>query len=62
MYPLDPNHKTFDALLIDVGVEQSQIDLVAKDGLLEMLQKFLHLGDDRNITGVWVQGRRAKGS
>ena len=53
--------KAFDALLVDVGVEQSQIDLVDKDGLSELLQKFLHLGDDRNIVGVWVQGRRAKG-
>ena len=53
--------KAFDALLVDVGVEQSQIDLVDEDGLSELLQKFLHLGDDRNITGVWVQGRRTKG-
>ena len=57
---LEPG-KAFDALLVDVGVEQSQIDLVETDGLSELLQKFLHLGDDRNIVGVWVQGRHTKG-
>lgn len=55
--------KDFDALIIDAS--QAPIDLFdtpknADDRLLELLQKFLYVGDDRNIAQVYVAGRQVK--
>lgn len=52
----------FDALLVDVGVQNSGFELLhegdkATDPLI-MLESFSNNGDDRNIVRVYVQGRR----
>jgi hypothetical protein len=54
----------FDALLVDAGVPGGPFDVMmsASSGqqqqLLLLLEQFLNNGDDRNITEVYVQGRR----
>jgi len=50
--------KSFDALVVDPRVNNSPLDVFADDTLLEIFQKFIFLGDDRNITQVWVQGNK----
>lgn len=50
--------KMCDALVIDVAVQDSPIDIWEGEGVLEKFQKFLFLGDDRNIVGVFVGGRK----
>ncbi|XP_074660179.1 guanine deaminase-like [Tubulanus polymorphus] len=50
--------KEFDALLIDPHTNYSGIDAFDGDFHQEMFQKFLFLGDDRNIIEVYVQGRK----
>lgn len=53
----------FDALLVDCGLPEV-FDVLTKedqDNPLVLLEQFIHNGDDRNITDVWVQGRRCKG-
>lgn len=55
--------KDFDALLVDVYAKDGQIEKY-KDSLEttdeecanELLQRFLFLGDDRNIVEVYVKG------
>lgn len=61
--------KDFDALLVDVGVQPLDVfpipsgegsvqDSVQK--LLKMVQKFVYVGDDRNILKVFVAGKQVK--
>jgi cytosine/adenosine deaminase-related metal-dependent hydrolase len=52
--------KLFDALLVDTGVAGSAFDVFPGDTLLQRFEKFINLGDDRNVVGVWVDGRRVK--
>ncbi|EIE20078.1 guanine deaminase [Coccomyxa subellipsoidea C-169] len=47
--------KEFDALMVDPAAG-SNIDTFTSDTLLDTFQKFINLGDDRNIRAVWVQG------
>ena len=49
--------KEFDALRIDPCVSDSPFDLFDCDTTDDVIQKFLYLGDDRNITQVYVSGR-----
>lgn len=49
--------KAFDALLIDTQSYDSPIDVYIEDDEADLLQKFLHVGDDRNICEVFVQGQ-----
>jgi len=37
---------------------QSRLDVFPTDARVDLLQKFLHCGDDRDISEVWVQGKR----
>lgn len=53
---LEPG-KAFDALLVDVAVAGSPIDLFETDTVEDMVQKWFNLGDDRNILKRWVQGK-----
>lgn len=55
--------KDFDALLVDVSADPLDFDAVTNPPnkapearLLELLQKFIYTGDDRNIKGVFVRG------
>jgi guanine deaminase len=50
----------FDALLVDCALPQVFDVLQGQEDPLALLEHFLHNGDDRNITSVWVQGRACK--
>jgi guanine deaminase len=52
--------KEFDALHIDLASVSSPIDLITGEDLMQMVQKFIMLGDDRNIVQVYVQGKKIK--
>ncbi|XP_061134303.1 guanine deaminase isoform X1 [Syngnathus typhle] len=50
--------KDFDALRVNVAVPDGPIDLIQLEEPKIMLEKFLNLGDDRNIVEVYVAGRK----
>ena len=52
--------KEFDALIIDPSVEGGPFDLGEDDSALDVFQRFIFTGDDRNIERVYVRGRRVK--
>ena len=47
--------KQFDALLVD-ACDGGTFDLFEGDSIEDCFQKFVNLGDDRNIRAAWVQG------
>jgi guanine deaminase len=49
--------KKFDALIIDVTHKGSPFKVYGHDKRIDHLQKFLYLGDDRNIARVIVDGK-----
>ncbi|KAF7250465.1 Guanine deaminase [Varanus komodoensis] len=49
--------KEFDALLINTKASDSPFDVFASDTPEDLTQKFLYLGDDRNIEEVYVAGK-----
>ncbi|XP_069122599.1 guanine deaminase-like [Argopecten irradians] len=48
--------KEFDALVIDPAVEGGPFDVFRDDTIEDVFQKFVFLGDDRNISRVYVSG------
>ncbi|KAK9853899.1 hypothetical protein WJX84_011060 [Apatococcus fuscideae] len=48
--------KSFDALRVDTQ-NSAAFDVFAADTPLDAFQKFVNLGDDRNISTVWVRGQ-----
>ncbi|XP_067938230.1 guanine deaminase-like [Watersipora subatra] len=50
--------KEFDALRVKVGVEDGPIDSFGSRDSDSLIQAFLYCGDDRNITEIYVAGRR----
>ncbi|XP_029019893.1 guanine deaminase [Betta splendens] len=50
--------KDFDALRVNVAAADGPIDLTQKVEPKILLEKFLNLGDDRNIVEVFVAGRK----
>lgn len=50
--------KKLDCLVVDIMKQDGPIDTFGKEDLLEKFQKFLFLGDDRNIVSVYVDGRK----
>ncbi|XP_041642628.1 guanine deaminase [Cheilinus undulatus] len=50
--------KDFDALRVNVAAPGGPIDLIQCDDPKILLEKFLNLGDDRNIVEVFVAGRK----
>jgi len=52
--------KEFDALHVDLSSVSSPIDLFPGEDLFQIVQKFILLGDDRNIVQVYVQGKKVK--
>ena len=52
--------KEFDALLVDVDgvISISEWDGEGEEGGLALVKKWVFLGDDRHIKGVWVAGER----
>lgn len=47
----------FDALVVDPAAPGGPIDVFEKDSALDRLNKFVFIGDDRNIAHVFVRGR-----
>lgn len=54
--------KAFDALVVDVNAPSSQIDTFGVETPTNLFEKFVYIGDDRNIEHVFVQGKRVHGS
>lgn len=52
--------KEFDALIVDMNVLNSSADYLHACTPIELLQKFVFLGDDRNIVEVYVAGTKVK--
>uniref|UniRef100_A0A3B1K021 Guanine deaminase n=1 Tax=Astyanax mexicanus TaxID=7994 RepID=A0A3B1K021_ASTMX len=50
--------KDFDALRVNMCVPEGPVDVFPGQGPKVILEKFLNLGDDRNIVEVFVAGRR----
>lgn len=50
--------RKLDCLVVDPAVPQGPFDCFDGEGPLEWFQKFLFLGDDRNIVSVYVDGRQ----
>ncbi|XP_041793728.1 guanine deaminase [Chelmon rostratus] len=50
--------KDFDALRVNVAAPGGPIDLIQDEKPKALLEKFLNLGDDRNIVEVFVAGRK----
>ncbi|CAL9708394.1 unnamed protein product [Knipowitschia caucasica] len=50
--------KDFDALRVNLLVPGGPIDLIQHEEAKVLVEKFLNLGDDRNIVEVFVAGRR----
>lgn len=50
--------KKFDALIVDVQAANSPIDIFGHETTEEKLEKYIYLGDDRNVVQVFVQGRQ----
>ncbi|XP_008334977.1 guanine deaminase isoform X1 [Cynoglossus semilaevis] len=50
--------KDFDALRVNAAAPGGPIDIIDCEGPKVLLEKFLNLGDDRNILEVFVAGRR----
>lgn len=48
--------KDLDAVVVDMKRNPS-VDLLQDYSLQQLLQKFIYLGDDRNIAKVYVKGR-----
>ncbi|ORX89716.1 guanine deaminase-like protein [Basidiobolus meristosporus CBS 931.73] len=49
--------KQFDALLIDPSKPESNFRLYSHDDFYTTFEKFIHIGDDRNISRVYIDGR-----
>eukprot|EP01088_Endostelium_zonatum_P016809 TRINITY_DN4698_c0_g2_i1.p1 TRINITY_DN4698_c0_g2~~TRINITY_DN4698_c0_g2_i1.p1 ORF type:complete len:529 (+),score=111.39 TRINITY_DN4698_c0_g2_i1:14-1600(+) len=49
--------KVFDALVVDPDVEGTPFDVFDQDQVDNRFEKWLYLGDDRNIVKIFVQGR-----
>ncbi|KAG8231557.1 hypothetical protein J437_LFUL011735 [Ladona fulva] len=52
--------KDFDALLVSMKDSSSPVDIHMPYETKELIQKFMYLGDDRNIKKVFVSGRLVK--
>ncbi|GCB68688.1 hypothetical protein scyTo_0000927 [Scyliorhinus torazame] len=50
--------KDFDAVLVKTNVPDSPFDVFPDDPQKDIFQKFLFLGDDRNMIEVYVAGRK----
>ncbi|CAL5228621.1 g11785 [Coccomyxa viridis] len=47
--------KEFDAIMVDTELREP-FDVFSTDSLLDRFEKFVNLGDDRNVRAVWIQG------
>lgn len=49
--------KLFDESVIDPYIDDCPFDVFSDDALHDVVNKFIFLGDDRNITHVFVDGK-----
>jgi hypothetical protein len=49
--------KKLDCLVIDVNSEGSPIDSFGEENVYSLFEKFVYIGDDRNIAQVLVNGK-----
>jgi len=54
--------KCFDALVINPDSKDSPFDTFEMDQFSDVFQKFIFLGDDRNISAIFVDGNLIKGN
>ena len=47
--------KEFDAIMVNTDHGES-FDVFPTDSIFDRFEKFVNLGDDRNIRAVWIQG------
>lgn len=52
--------KDFDALIVDMNPNEGPADYLQECTPLELLQKFVYVGDDRNVVSVYVAGKKVK--
>lgn len=52
--------KEFDALIVDVNAETGLLDNLTEYTLEDQFQRFIYSGDDRNISQVYISGRKVK--
>lgn len=50
--------KQLDCLVIDVHAEDSPIDAFGEESVFNLFEKFVYIGDDRNIAEVFVGGKQ----
>jgi guanine deaminase len=53
--------KQFDAVVVTMGTAKGTVDLFDHDSEEQMLEKFVYLGSEENIVGVYVNGRQVVG-
>lgn len=49
--------KKLDCVVVDVDAEDSPIDTFGEESLYNLFEKFIYIGDDRNIAHVIVDGK-----
>lgn len=52
--------KSFDALVVNLASSFSPVDVFPGNDITELVQKFIMLGDDRNVVSVFVNGQVVK--
>lgn len=52
--------KSFDALVVNLASSFSPVDVFPGNDIIELVQKFIMLGDDRNVVSVFVNGQVVK--
>jgi guanine deaminase len=49
--------KKLDCLVVDVNAQDSPIDAFGEESVYNIFEKFVYIGDDRNIAHVMVNGK-----
>lgn len=52
--------KEFDAILVNIAVDNSPIDIFDHDDIETKFEKYLFVGDDRNNEKIYVQGKEVR--
>jgi guanine deaminase len=52
--------KAFDALVIDPYCDESPFDIFSGETFLDIFQKFIFMGNSKNIESVFVNGKKVK--
>jgi guanine deaminase len=50
--------KAFDALIVDPYAAESPFDVFENDSTLDVFQKFIFMGNNKNIEAVFVNGKQ----